>query len=115
MLKGELEGFDIELGNAICKAGNFSCHWVESSFDALIPALQAKKFDAINSAMNITEARARSIAFTQPIYRIPTMLVAKTGGKSGTDRRRSEGQEHRCITGIHPGNLCERSTGSRRV
>ncbi|MGC0808834.1 ABC transporter substrate-binding protein [Pantoea agglomerans] len=77
--KGELEGFDIELGNAICKAGNFSCHWVESSFDALIPALQAKKFDAINSAMNITEARARSIAFTQPIYRIPTMLVAKTG------------------------------------
>ena len=43
------------------------------------PALQAKEFDASNSAMNITEARARSIAFTQPIYRIPTMLVAKTG------------------------------------
>jgi len=79
--QGELEGFDIELGNAICQAGKFNCHWVESSFDALIPALQAKKFDAINSAMNITEARAKSIGFTQPIYRIPTMLVAKTGQK----------------------------------
>lgn len=41
---GELEGFDIELGKAICQAGNFKCSWVESSFDALIPALAAKKF-----------------------------------------------------------------------
>jgi lysine/arginine/ornithine transport system substrate-binding protein len=77
--QGELEGFDIELGKAICQSGNFKCSWVESSFDALIPALQAKKFDAINSAMNITEARAKSIDFTKPIYRIPTMLVAKEG------------------------------------
>lgn len=77
--KGELEGFDIDLGKAICQAGKFDCKWVESSFDALIPALQAKKFDAINSAMNITEARAKSIDFTQPIYRIPSMLIAKQG------------------------------------
>lgn len=76
---GELEGFDIELGKAICQVGNFKCSWVESSFDALIPALAAKKFDAINSAMNITEARMKSIGFTQPIYRIPNMLIAKKG------------------------------------
>ncbi|SLM62394.1 MULTISPECIES: transporter substrate-binding domain-containing protein [Dickeya] len=75
--KGQLEGFDIDLGNAICKAGNFKCSWSEASFDALIPALQAKKFDAINSAMNITEKRKQAIDFTQPIYRIPTQLVGK--------------------------------------
>lgn len=40
--QGELEGFDIELGKAICQVGHFDCKWVESSFDALIPALQAK-------------------------------------------------------------------------
>lgn len=76
---GELEGFDIELGKAICQVGNFKCSWVESSFDALIPALAAKKFDAINSAMNITEARMKSIGFTNPIYRIPSMLIVKKG------------------------------------
>ncbi|WP_338556024.1 transporter substrate-binding domain-containing protein [Erwinia sp. E_sp_B04_7] len=76
---GELEGFDIELGKAICQAGNFKCSWVESSFDALIPALSAKKFDAINSAMNITEARMKSIGFTNPIYRIPSQLIGKKG------------------------------------
>ena len=52
---GELEGFDVELGNAICKAAALKCSWVETSFDALIPGLVAKKFDAINSAMNITQ------------------------------------------------------------
>lgn len=77
--QGELEGFDIELGKAVCANAKMNCQWVESSFDALIPALQAKKFDAINSAMNITEARAKSIAFTRPIYRIPTMLIVKQG------------------------------------
>ncbi|MEM6159281.1 transporter substrate-binding domain-containing protein [Erwinia sp. P6884] len=78
---GELEGFDIELGKAICQAGGFTCSWVESSFDALIPGLMAKKFDAINSAMNITEARMKSIAFTQPVYRIPSQLIARQAEK----------------------------------
>lgn len=76
---GELEGFDVELGNAICKAAALKCSWVETSFDALIPGLVAKKFDAINSAMNITEQRRKSIDFTQPIYRIPSQLVGKAG------------------------------------
>lgn len=76
---GELEGFDVDLGNAICKAAAMKCSWVETSFDALIPGLVAKKFDAINSAMNITEQRRKSIDFTQPIYRIPSQLVGKAG------------------------------------
>lgn len=74
---GELQGFDIDLGNAICQAAQLKCSWVETSFDALIPGLVAKKFDAINSAMNITEQRRKSIDFTQPIYRIPSQLVGK--------------------------------------
>lgn len=76
---GELEGFDIDLGKAICKAAELKCSWVETSFDALIPGLMAKKFDAINSAMNITDQRRQSIDFTQPIYRIPSQLVGKAG------------------------------------
>lgn len=76
---GALEGFDIELGNAICKAASLKCSWVETSFDALIPGLMAKKFDAINSAMNITAQRRKSIDFTRPIYRIPSQLVGKAG------------------------------------
>lgn len=75
---GELEGFDIDLGKAVCAAAKVTCEWSETSFDGLIPALQAQKFDAINSAMNVTEKRRQAIDFTQVIYRVPSKLIAKS-------------------------------------
>jgi lysine/arginine/ornithine transport system substrate-binding protein len=74
---GELQGFDIDIGNAVCKAAHLTCKWVETSFDGLIPALQGRKFDAINSAMNATEKRREAIDFTKVIYRVPTQLIAR--------------------------------------
>jgi lysine/arginine/ornithine transport system substrate-binding protein len=74
---GELQGFDIEIGDAICQAAKLRCSWVETSFDGLIPALQGRKFDAINSAMNATEKRRQAIDFTDVIYRVPTQLIAR--------------------------------------
>ncbi|WP_018152820.1 ABC transporter substrate-binding protein [Leeia oryzae] len=76
---GQLEGFDIDLGNAICAKAKLKCSWVENAFDSLIPALEAKKFDAINSAMNATDKRREAIDFTDVIYRIPTQLIGKSG------------------------------------
>jgi lysine/arginine/ornithine transport system substrate-binding protein len=76
---GELQGFDVDLGNALCVALKARCVWVENEFDGLIPALQAKKFDAINSALSITEKRKTQMDFTDPLYLVPNRLVAKTG------------------------------------
>ncbi|HVW53674.1 MULTISPECIES: ABC transporter substrate-binding protein [unclassified Trinickia] len=76
---GQLQGFDIDVGNAVCAKLNVKCVWVENDFDGLIPALQARKFDAINSDMTITEQRKQAIDFTDPIYTIPNQLIAKKG------------------------------------
>jgi lysine/arginine/ornithine transport system substrate-binding protein len=76
---GKLTGFDIDIGNAVCAKLNVKCVWVENDFDGLIPALQARKFDAINSDMTITDQRKHAIAFTDPIYTIPNQLIAKKG------------------------------------
>ncbi|HEX7683997.1 MAG TPA: ABC transporter substrate-binding protein [Trinickia sp.] len=76
---GQLQGFDIDVGNAVCAKLNVKCTWVENEFDGLIPALQARKFDAINSDMTITDLRKRAIDFTDPIYAIPNQLIAKKG------------------------------------
>ncbi|WP_206999988.1 ABC transporter substrate-binding protein [Trinickia mobilis] len=75
---GSLQGFDIDVGNAVCAAAHLKCSWVETSFDGLIPALQGRKFDAINSAMNATDKRRQAIDFTTVIYRVPTQLIAKS-------------------------------------
>jgi len=76
---GELQGFDIDLGNAVCQAAKAKCQWLDTSFDGLIPALEGRKFDAINSAMNVTEKRKQAIDFTDVIYRVPTKLIAHAG------------------------------------
>lgn len=76
--QGTLQGFDIDLGNAICAQLNAKCVWVETSFDSIIPALKAGKFDAILSAMTVNETRAKQVAFSEKLYSSPTRLIAKT-------------------------------------
>jgi histidine transport system substrate-binding protein len=74
---GQLVGFEIDLGKAICQKMGAKCEWVENDFDSIIPALLAKKFDAILSGMNINETRKKQINFTEKIHSIPGALVVK--------------------------------------
>ncbi|NLP64756.1 ABC transporter substrate-binding protein [Paraburkholderia sacchari] len=74
---GKLIGFDIDLGNEICKRLNAKCVWVEQDFDGMIPGLKAKKFDGALSALTVTPQREQQIAFSQKLYNTPTRLVAK--------------------------------------
>jgi len=76
---GKLVGFDIDLGNEICKRLNAKCVWVEQDFDGMIPGLKAKKFDGVLSSMTITPQRAEQIAFSAKLFNTPTRLVAKKG------------------------------------
>lgn len=76
---GSVKGFDIDLGNALCAKLKAKCVWVSSSFDGLIPGLQARKFDVILSSMAATEQRRQQIDFTDRLYRNQTRLIARTG------------------------------------
>lgn len=76
---GKLKGFDIDLGNEICKRVHAKCVWVENDFDGMIPALKAKKFDGVLSSMSMTPQRAEQIAFSSKLFNTPTALVAKQG------------------------------------
>ena len=76
---GKLVGFDIDLGNEICKRLNAKCVWVEQDFDGMIPGLKAKKFDGVLSSMTITPQREEQIAFSAKLFNTPTRLVAKKG------------------------------------
>lgn len=66
----QLDGFEIELGNELCKRANLTCEWVQTGWDGIIPNLVAGNYDAIMAGMNATPARAAVIMFSEP-YKLP--------------------------------------------
>jgi polar amino acid transport system substrate-binding protein len=60
---GEEVGWEIDMMNAIAQTAGLSVKWNYSSFDALIPALQAKRDDFAFGAMGTKKARQSIIDF----------------------------------------------------
>ena len=90
---GKLEGFDIDIANALCAQMKAECELVTQDWDGMIPALQAKKFDAIIASMSITPERKKQVAFTNKYYTTPLALVAlKDSSLSGTDGEAVKGK-----------------------
>ena len=77
---GKWEGFEIELGEALCKAMNEECTWVPVAWDGIIPALTSGQIDAIVGSMSITDERKKTIDFSDKYYNTPAALVAAKGG-----------------------------------
>jgi reactive intermediate/imine deaminase len=74
--QGQLVGLNIELGNALCAQLNVRCTWVDQIFTSSIPALEARRFDAI-MGMASTPQRRQLLDFTDDLYPLTTCLVAR--------------------------------------
>ncbi|MDR5860000.1 transporter substrate-binding domain-containing protein [Halomonas eurihalina] len=73
---GELTGFDIELGNAMCEEIGIECEWVVQGWDGIIPGLMARKYDAIMSSMTINDKRREQVLFSDPYFTPPSAWFA---------------------------------------
>ncbi len=61
---GTLDGYEIELSKILCDHMKVECTVIAQSFDGMIPALNAGKFDAIMAGMSATEKRKEVIDFS---------------------------------------------------
>lgn len=62
---GELTGYEIELGNELCKRASLNCEFVQNAWDSIIPNLQSGNYDMIMAGMSITDEREEVIDFSQ--------------------------------------------------
>lgn len=75
----QIQGFDVDLANALCKEMDAKCSFHNQAFDSLIPALKFKRYDAAISGIDITEARQEQVSFTNPYYDNSAAFVAVEG------------------------------------
>ncbi|WP_456267511.1 transporter substrate-binding domain-containing protein [Kushneria sp. AK178] len=86
---GQLEGFEIDLGNELCRRAKLECSWVEQPWDGIIPGLMARKYDAILSSMAITPERERQVLFSIPYYNTPSLWITSRDRDISIDDRDS--------------------------
>jgi len=81
---GGLEGFDIDLMNAIGEAAGLKVEFESLPFDGIIPALKAGTVDAAISAMTITAERAEAVSFSSPYFKAGLAIAVKAGDTATT-------------------------------
>ncbi|WP_299729858.1 transporter substrate-binding domain-containing protein [uncultured Tateyamaria sp.] len=80
---GEVDGFERELGDELCKRAELTCEWVKNDWDSIIPNLVSSNYDTIMAGMSITDERDEVIDFTQDYF--PPTASAYVGAADGVD------------------------------
>ena len=73
---GEMQGFDIDIANAVCRVANLSCKFHNQSFDSLLLTLQFGRFDAAIAALDITAERKQKVDFSNSYYQSPPVFIS---------------------------------------
>lgn len=82
---GSLGGFDIDIANALCDEMKVTCDIAAQDWEGIIPALKAKKYDAIVAAMSVTPDRQAQVDFTEPYYTNSLVFLAKKDSNFNPD------------------------------
>jgi ABC-type amino acid transport substrate-binding protein len=75
----EVAGFDADLIREVSARIGARVEFLVVPFDGILPALNAGKYDAVISAMTITDDRAKEVLFSSPYYTAGQSIVVKSG------------------------------------
>ena len=76
---GKLAGFEIDLGNDLCKRAELTCEFVANEWDSIIPNLIAGNYDVIMAGMSVTDERKESINFSAEYFPPDPSVFAASG------------------------------------
>ena len=81
---GKMEGFDIDLMDAMAKAGGFQVEYKHQPWEGLFATLGNGDADAVISAVTITDERKQQMSFTEPYYAITQIVLVPQGKNVAT-------------------------------
>ena len=90
---GTVTGFDIDIANALCDQMEAKCTLVKQDWDGIIPALLARKYDAIIATMDITAERKKKVSFSDKYQHIPARFVALKGTEYKAEKSFMKGKK----------------------
>ncbi|WP_299692680.1 transporter substrate-binding domain-containing protein [uncultured Vibrio sp.] len=74
--QGDLVGFEIDVAKRLAEDSGWKVEFVPTAWDGIIPSLLSNKFDVIIGGLSITEARSKSVLFTEPYSHSGVQLAA---------------------------------------
>lgn len=94
-------GFDVDLMTEIGKDLGYTVKFETAAFDGLIASLGSGKFDAIASAMTITDERSKSVLFSDKYFESAQYIAVKKGSsiKSEADLKGKKVAVQQATTG----------------
>lgn len=72
---GDIVGFDIDIINALCDDMKITCKIIPYNWLDLLDDLYLNKYDAVISALYITEERSRKVNFTSPYLELENTFL----------------------------------------
>lgn len=98
---GQLQGLDVDIGDALCERMKAKCVWSAQSFDGLIPALQNGQFDMIIASHSVTEERRKVVDMVKYYDNTASFVLLKGSDKSDISPAAYEGK----AIGAHGGTV----------
>ncbi|WP_373796678.1 basic amino acid ABC transporter substrate-binding protein [Neisseria dentiae] len=95
----QIEGFDIDLLNAMSKAGNFKVEYKHQPWDSIFPALTNGDVDILLSAITITDERKQTMDFTNPYFEITQVILVQKGKNINSVEDLKKAQKVGVVTG----------------
>jgi polar amino acid transport system substrate-binding protein len=74
---GKLKGIEVDFAKRLRSALNREVEIVETEWEELGPALEAKKIDMVMSGTSITEERREKVNFTEPYLTVGQMVIVR--------------------------------------
>ena len=76
---GQIEGFDVDVMNAIAKEEGFKVTYHQQAWDGIFASLKAGDNDILISGITITDDRKKEMLFSEPYYKITQVVLVPQG------------------------------------